>query len=215
MLLLGLAAAVAGCSTTGGGADQPTRGAASVHVPIVTRADYALDLNAADGGLSGTEGARLDGWFRGLDLGFGDRIFVDGDYSGAARQDIARIAGNYGLMVANGAPASAGRVAPGNVRVVVSRSRAEVPGCPDWSLPSSPSTTGEMMSNYGCAYNASLAAQIANPEDLIRGQDGLAYSDAEAGGRAVNLYRQWPLTAVIEGQTTRPLKNSTTSRRAQ
>ena len=40
------------------------RGVAAVNVPVVTRADYALDAAAPDGSLSPSEAARLDAWFR-------------------------------------------------------------------------------------------------------------------------------------------------------
>ncbi|HVL30398.1 MAG TPA: CpaD family pilus assembly lipoprotein, partial [Sphingomicrobium sp.] len=113
-----LASAVAGCKTTT--FDQPTRGMAAVNAPVVTRNDFAMDLAAPDGSLAPSEEARLDGWFRGLGLGYGDSIYVDGDYAGAARADVARVAGRYGLMVNAGAPVTAGSIQPGTVRVVVS-----------------------------------------------------------------------------------------------
>ncbi len=86
-----LASAVAGCKTTT--VNQPTRGMAAVNAPVVTRSDFAMDVAAPDGTLPSSEEARLDGWFRGLGLGYGDTIFVDGDYSGSARAELARIAG--------------------------------------------------------------------------------------------------------------------------
>jgi len=63
IILLGLVSTLAACQTPGVVADRPAKGLASVNVPVVTRADYALDLSAPDGTLSPSEAARLDSWF--------------------------------------------------------------------------------------------------------------------------------------------------------
>src|SRR5215213_6339983 len=144
--LLALATALAGCVTP----DPASRGVASVNVPVVTRADYALDLSAPGGSLPSSEAGRLDGWFRSLQLGYGDSIYVDGADGYAAKADVARVASQYGLLVSNGAPVTAGAMQLGTVRVVVSRARASVPGCPNWSVPAQPNLQNATMSNYGC-----------------------------------------------------------------
>jgi len=190
--LLALATALAGCTH-----DRPTeamRGVASVNVPVVSRADYIFDAAAPDGSLGPAEEARLDAWFRSLQLGYGDSIYVDGGYSDAARADVGRVAGRYGMLVSNGAPVTAGAVAPGSVRVVVSRTKASVPNCPNWSVPSQPNLENATMSNFGCAVNGNLAAMIANPEDLVHGREGNGLSDATTASRAIGLYRTTPPT---------------------
>jgi len=169
--------------------DQPDRGMAAVNVPVVSRSDYALDVAAPDGSLPSSEAARLDAWFRSLQLGYGDSIYVDGAYSDAARNDVARVAGQYGLLLSNGAPVTQGTVPPGSVRVVVSRTRAEVPNCPNWSLPASPNYNNRSMSNFGCAVSSNTAAMMANPEDLVHGREGSSVVDANTATRGVSLYR--------------------------
>ena len=193
LILLGLAASVAGCSTATP-AGQLARGVESVNVPVVTRADYAFDVAAPDGSLPSSEAGRLDAWFRSLDLGYGDAIYVDGPYSAAARNDVARVAGNYGLMVSAGAPITVGMVAPGTVRVVVSRTRASVPNCPNWSRPGAPSGANEMMSNFGCAVNSNLATMVANPSDLVYGREGSGVGDTKTAIKALQFYRAAPPT---------------------
>ena len=191
LALLGVVATLAGCSTANQ-AQNLNRGVESVNVPVVTRADYAFDVAAPDGSLPSTEAGRLDAWFRGLDLGYGDSVYVDGPYAAAARDDVARVAGNYGLMVSAGAPVTVGMVAPGTVRVVVSRTRASVPNCPNWSRPGAPSTANEMMSNFGCGVNSNLAAMIANPEDLVHGREGSGVGDNRTAVKALQYYRSAP-----------------------
>jgi pilus assembly protein CpaD len=186
--LLVVAAALTGCSYTPH--DLPDRGLAAVNVPVVTRAEYVFDAAAPDGSLAPGEAARLNAWFSGLDLGYGDSIYVDGLYADAARSDVAQVAGSYGMMVGAGAPVTSGAVVPGTVRVVVSRSRATVPYCPNWSVPAQPNYNNRTMSNFGCSVNSNLAAMVANPEDLVHGREGSAVGDALTSAKAVGSYRR-------------------------
>jgi pilus assembly protein CpaD len=193
LLLLALSTALAGCQTAVG-RDLPDRGVASVNIPVVTTADYVFDAAAPGGALGQGEADRLNGWFQGLGLGYGDSVYVDGAYVPAAREQVARIAGQYGLLVSDSAPVTQGVVPPGGVRVVVSRRRAEVPGCPNWNRASEPDFANRSSSNYGCAVNSNLAAQIADPVDLLHGREGSATVDAATGTKAVQLYRAAPPT---------------------
>src|SRR6185369_16280615 len=138
------------------------------------------------------ETERLNGWFQGLGVGFGDTIYVDGAYGSPAASQVAQVAGRYGMMVQPGAPVTEGVVQPGTVRVVVSRRRAEVPGCPNWSRPAQPNFENKNLSNYGCGVNSNLAAMVADPVDLLRGRDGTGVSDAVTAAKAVGLYRTRP-----------------------
>ena len=168
---------------------EPTRGLDSVNVPVVTRSDYMFDAAAPDGTLAPGEQARLDAWFGGLNLGYGDNIFVDGAYADGARLDVARVASGYGMLLSNGSPVAQGVVASGTVRVVVSRTRASVPSCPNWTKPSQPNWRNHTMSNYGCGVNSNMAAMIADPNDLVWGREGSSYGNADTATRAIRSYR--------------------------
>ena len=72
---------------------------------------------------------------------------------------------------------------------MVSRTRAVVPNCPNWSVPAQPNYGNLSLSNLGCAVNANLAAMVANSEDLVRGQDG-GLTDSYTATRAVDSYRK-------------------------
>lgn len=202
--LLIAAAAVAGCSYHPD-VNTAARGVEPVNVPVVSHTEYAFDVAAPGGSLASNEKARLDAWFRGLGLGYGDSIYVDSG-SAEARHDVAQVAGNYGMLIESGVPATAGAVPPGMVRVVVSRARAEVPGCPNWRDPSEPNYNNRSMSNFGCGVNSNLAMQVANPEDLLHGREGASAIDSETATKAIVMYRNWPLTALQEGQLKRPFK---------
>jgi len=191
LVLIALACtALAGCNTP----DVPSKGVAAVNVPVVTTTDYMFDAATPNGSLAADEAARLSGWFQGLGVGYGDAIFVDGPDAAAARTQVAGIAGHYGMLVSPGAPVTVGLVPPGTLRVVVSRRRAEVPGCPNWSVQSQPNWDNASMSNYGCSVNSNLAAMVADPADLLHGREGTGVGDTITAAKAVQLYRTAPPT---------------------
>ena len=189
LLILALGSALAGCNTP----DVPEAGVATINVPVVTTAEYVFDASAPGGTLASGESERLNGWFQGLRLGYGDAVYVEGGDSGARRQ-VAQLVGRYGILVQDGAPVTAGAVGPDAVRVVVSRRRAEVPGCPNWSTPSEATYENRSMSTFGCAVNSNFAAMVADPVDLIHGREAGDVTDTAAAVKAVDLYRSKPAT---------------------
>jgi pilus assembly protein CpaD len=190
-----LALTVSACGTL-------NRGVESVHQPVVSRTNYVYDM---PGSLTSDDTTRLNDWFDSLNVGYGDRISVDAP-SGAlgARGEVAALAAQRGLLLDNKAPITPGEILPGNVRVIVTRSKAEVPGCPDWSRESQPDFSGSSMSNFGCATNSNLAAMVANPEDLVRGQASQG-SDSQTTTKAIRQYRTTPPTGTkgLEQQDTK------------
>ena len=162
----------------------------SVKQPVVERTNYALDLRADSTGLPVTEQQRLVDWFDSLDLGYGDRVSIDDVGAGAAvREDVASLAGRYGLMLSDGAPVTAGYVDPGNIRVVVTRSRAYVPGCPDWSAQLSVYNDNATAPGFGCAINSNIAAMVADPEHLLKGAAGTGETVVMSSNKAISTYR--------------------------
>lgn len=185
--LVALSLAVSACGGTA------NRGLSSVHQPVVSRADYTFDLGAGNGGIGGVETGRLANWFDALQLGYGDRVSVDlpGGYdSSGAREQVAAVAARYGLLLQDTPPVTSGDVPAGAVRVIVSRLKATVPGCPDRSRSMEINFNNHTDSNYGCATNSNLAAMIANPEDLIQGQTGDGTGGAVASSKAIRAYRE-------------------------
>jgi len=184
---------VAGCASQPRGGLTPLNNTSlySLHQPVVERTNFVFDLNTDANGVSDAELERLAAWFDSIELRYGDRLSIDdgGSYDAAAQADVARLLGEYGLALQEGAPVTQGAVAPGQVRVVASRSSASVEGCPSWGDPGieSPTRTG---SNYGCSVNSNLAAMIANPDDLIRGRDGTNAGSGTTAGRAIRAYRE-------------------------
>lgn len=186
-IALSLGLALSACNT----AVPKNRTLYSVKQPVVERANYTLDLAASDAGLSIPEQGRLADWFRSMDLRYGDRVAVeDGTASAAVREDVAAIAGRHGLLISDGAPVTEGYVEPGNVRVVVTRSRAYVPGCPDWSEKIADYGDNQTAPGFGCAVNGNMAAMIADPEHLLRGATGTGETVIMSSTKAIQTYRE-------------------------
>ncbi|KQM30618.1 CpaD family pilus assembly lipoprotein [Sphingomonas sp. Leaf10] len=185
ILALGTAIAVAGCSGTA------NRGVESVHQPVVTRAAYAFDVAAGPGGLAPGERARLAGWLETMRLRYGDEIGIDGaaDDAGVAA-DVAAEAARVGLLLADAVPPTPGAIAPGTIRVVVSRMTASVPGCPDTSRTYQPNFDAHTSSDFGCAINSNLAAMVARPGDLVLGQSAPGTTDTMVNSKAVGALRR-------------------------
>ncbi|MES2753220.1 MAG: CpaD family pilus assembly lipoprotein [Pseudomonadota bacterium] len=178
------AAMLGGCSSY--------RGLESRHQPVVSRTDYVFDVASNGYGLAGGESARLAGWLASLRVGYGDTVSVDDPVnSSGARQEVAAQAASRGLLLSDTAPVTAGPVAPGTLRVVVSRATARVPGCPDFfGEDHGTNFDAHTSANYGCGSNATLAAMVANPVDLVRGQPGANTLDPATSTKAIDAYRK-------------------------
>lgn len=179
---------LAGCA----GTTPQYRGLETAHQPVVTRTDFVFDMTTEDGRVPSSELQRLADWLSTLHLGYGDKVAFD-DPAGAssmARRDVAAVVARYGLFLADTVPVSATPAAPGTVRVTISRTTAEVPGCPDTHDTGNFNFNSHTSSNYGCATSSNLAAMIAQPEDFVRGQRGSTTSDPATGTRAIQSLRR-------------------------
>src|SRR5262245_1208764 len=185
-LVLSLGLAVTAC----GGI--PTNGSLeSLHQPVVERSTYVLDVTTGPGGLSPSEQRRLGGWFDAMDLRYGDRIYIDDPLSSSeTRVAVESLAGRHGMLVSEDAPVTAGYVNAGTARVIVARSKASVPGCPDWSNRSDANPLNATNANYGCAVNSNLASMIADPEHLIKGADTTGNTAVMSSNKAIESYRE-------------------------
>lgn len=184
-IALSLGLMLAGC-----GGMPTNRSLESVHQAIVERTNYTLDVTTGPGGLSIPEQRRLAGWFEAMDLRYGDRISIDDPLgSGATRAAVEAVVARHGLLVGDEAPVTAGVLNAGTARIVLTRSSASVPGCPDWSAKSDSNLLNATSSNYGCASNANLAAMVADPEHLIHGAKSTGQTVLMRSNKAIETYR--------------------------
>jgi pilus assembly protein CpaD len=182
-LTLGLA--VAGC------AGMPTNTSLySNKQPVVERTNFTFDVATNTTGLTISEQQRLNGWFEAMDLRYGDRIAIeDPSENPAVASAVNQLAGRYGLIVSSAAPATQGFLEPGQARIVISRTTASVPGCPDWSAKSDSNYLNASSPGYGCAVNSNMAAMIADPQDLLEGKKPDSESVIPTGNKAIKTLR--------------------------
>jgi pilus assembly protein CpaD len=125
-----------------------------------------------------------------MNLRYGDRVAIDGALpSDAVRADVAAMAARHGLLLSDGAPITSGYVDPGMVRVVVTRSRAYVPGCPDWTDKMASNLDNSTSDGFGCAVNGNLAAMVADPQHLLHGAEGTGETVVMSSTKAIETYR--------------------------
>ncbi|WP_277979227.1 CpaD family pilus assembly lipoprotein [Sphingomonas phyllosphaerae] len=197
---LALAVPLAGCNSY--------RGVESIHQPVVSRSDYALDVQTTPAGLASGEPERLRGWLDALRVSYGDIVTLDqgGTENDGARADVTAIAGRYGLRLAEAAPLAGAAVAPGTARVTVSRTTAAVTSCTPQSNRGILNFDSHTSGDYGCAVNGNLAAMVANPSDLVRGVADSGGYDNVTGGKAVSARRRAALTggggAAVKSEST-------------
>ncbi|HEX7853483.1 MAG TPA: CpaD family pilus assembly lipoprotein [Sphingobium sp.] len=195
LLLLGTALALA--MTPGAPAlakaKPGTRGVEAPNQPVVQRTDFVFDTTP-DGysGLSPDERRRVIDWFNAIDLGYGDRVALVGDGAYApsgVSNAVSDLVGQYGLLLAERAPATVAAAPSGAIRIVVSRATASVPGCPDWSHQNEGDFVGGLTREYGCGVNGNLAAMVADPEDLVRGRETRSPLRTATSSRAIKALR--------------------------
>lgn len=163
----------------------------STKQPVVERTNFTLDVETTASGLPISEQQRLNGWFETMNLRYGDRIAIENpSQNPAVTNAIRELAGRYGLIISDVAPATPGMLQPGQARVVITRSSASVPGCPDWSAKSDMNYTNAMSPNYGCAVNSNLAAMVADPQDLLEGKKGSGETLIATSNKAIATYRE-------------------------
>lgn len=181
----------AGLALSACGGMPTNRSVESVNQPVVERTNYALDISTGSGGLTFPEQRRLAGWFEAMDLRYGDRISIDDPLNSAATRAVVEVlASRHGLILSENAPTTAGYVNAGTARVVVTRSKAVVPDCPNWKAKSDVNLGNALSTNYGCAVNSNMAAMIANPEDLIKGADSTGNTVIMSSTKAIDAYRE-------------------------
>lgn len=188
-------AATLGLALSACGGTPENRFLDSVNQPVVERTSMALEVDTAYDGLTVSEQQRVEGWFEAMNLRFGDRVAVN-DPSGntATFEAVEQLAARHGILVSADGALADGSVPQGRARIVVTRSTAAVPDCPNWSAKSSINYDNAAYPNYGCAVNSNLAAMVANPEDLIQGQQGTGGTVVLTSTKAIDSYREQDTT---------------------
>ncbi|MEM8799616.1 MAG: CpaD family pilus assembly lipoprotein [Pseudomonadota bacterium] len=153
-------------------------------------------LDDRSGEISGPEYESMFGFLTLQQVGFQDRVFLDdpNDNGRSSRLKTMRKAlGNYGIVLeADGPPI--GKAPPaGTVRLVIERHLVRAPSCPNWSQPANRTFQNAQSSNFGCAAVTNIGQMVANPQELVRGQDTRTSNPVQST-RAVGLNNTRQLT---------------------
>lgn len=172
-------------------AGKHEHGLEPAHQPVVERTDFVFDVpGSGNGELDKADERRLTAWFDALGLRYGDHVSFSGAGGLAGvRDSVNDVVARYGLLTEGAAPVTAGDPPAGSLRVVVSRSKASVPGCPNWTDRSQADLVGAQSSNYGCAMASNMAAMIADPQDLVQGRTTSTDLRTATGSRAIQTYQ--------------------------
>ncbi len=191
-LIVTLALALAGC---GGLPRNATL--YSPHQPEVSHTSLSLDLPASADGLAPAQTRQLAEWFTAMDLRYGDAVTVaDPQERKASLAAVADVVAGFGLAQTSPAPIPGGTnsVAPGTLRVIITRAHAHVAHCPDWSGNAASNPRNATSTNYGCATYSNLAAMVANPDDLLHGATATGHTGSMSAEKAIAAWRMAPPT---------------------
>lgn len=200
-LLAVLAAALlAGCAKR----DSITVGAVpddyrTNHPIVISENVEVLDIpvGVGQGGMTGDQRASLEGFLAGYDRNSAPVLTIMVP-AGSANEVVAGyVAGELAhVIVRNGVPdyristvryqAEAGAAAP--IRVAYTAMKASAGKCGRWPADLTEDSENRHYANFGCSYQNNLAAQIANPADLL-GPRKPTEIDAEQRMEVIDRYR--------------------------
>lgn len=173
------------------------------HPIMISQQDRSLDIpvGASDRDMTRAQKESLLGFLEGYDRAAASVVTISvptGSANEIAAQSAAR--GLAKVAAANGVrrdriafisyDAGAGDIAA-PVRVTYSAMRAHTDKCGRWSADIADTTENKHYTNFGCSYQNNLAAQIANPNDLL-GPRQQTPVDATRRGVVIDGYRKAP-----------------------
>ena len=149
------------------------------HPIVVSESQKKIDIpvGASDSGLSAVQRVAVDGFIADYDAGSGAVVTMLVP-SGSANQAAASLVAARMASRLSAAGVPGGRIlqqsyeasqygdsAP--IRLVYSKMQAKTDQCGRWPADLMDTTDNRHWTNFGCSYQNNLAAQIANPADLL------------------------------------------------
>lgn len=173
------------------------------HPIMISQQDKTLDIpvGASDRGITRAQSQSLLGFLDGYDRSAASVLTISVPSGSAneiaaqgAAQSFAKVAATNGVRRDRIAfisyDASAADVAA-PVRLTYSAMRAHTDKCGRWSADIADTSDNKHSTNFGCSYQNNLAAQIANPTDLL-GPRQQTPVDATRRGVVIDGYRKVP-----------------------
>ena len=195
LFLLCPAALLGACATPSGGKGPPPITPTERYVVTASQTPEQIAFAAHAEGLSAGQRNALKSFVAGWNDSGGGSIHISAPAEGGEIARRSAWAIKAGLEQLGVTPASVEIAAyhaesPGApVLIVYQRWTAEVPRCNTGWTSLTATRNNETQKNFGCALNANLAAQVANPRDLVRPRD-MDPSDAARRGVVTDKYRR-------------------------
>lgn len=202
VLAIAVAALLAGCAKR----DSITVGAVpddyrTTHPIVIAEKVQKIDLpvGAGDRGMTGSQRATLLGFLDGYDKSAAPALTISIP-SGSANEIAATAAGRDFAKLAIASGISRNRIAvttyqsvsaeaSAPIRVAFVSVKAQTDKCGRWPEDLLETSENKHYADFGCSYQNNLAAQMANPADLI-GPRKQSDIDAENRGEVIDVYRQ-------------------------
>ncbi|RWB99442.1 MAG: pilus assembly protein CpaD [Mesorhizobium sp.] len=202
VLAVAVAALLAGCANR----DSITVGAVpddyrTNHPIVIAEKNQKIDLpvGAGDRGMTGSQRDTLLGFLDGYDKSAAPTLTISIP-SGSANEIAATAAGRDFARLAIASGISRNRIvittyqsvsaeASAPIRVAYVLVKAQTDRCGRWPEDLMQTSENKHYADFGCSYQNNLAAQIANPTDLL-GPRKQSDIDAENRGAVVDVYRQ-------------------------
>ncbi|AZO34565.1 pilus assembly protein CpaD [Mesorhizobium sp. M2A.F.Ca.ET.037.01.1.1] len=200
-LAVALAASLAGCanrdSITVGSIPDDYR---TTHPIVIAEKNQKIDLpvGAGDRGMTGAQRDALLGFLDGYDKSAAPALTIampagsaNEVAAQAAGRDFARLAMKAGVKrdrIVMTSYQSAVPEASAPVRVAFVAVRAQTDKCGRWPDDLTETSDNKHYADFGCSYQNNLAAQVANPNDLI-GPRKQSEIDAENRSAVIDVYR--------------------------
>jgi pilus assembly protein CpaD len=202
VLAVAVAALLAGCAKR----DSITVGAVpddyrTNHPIVIAEKNEKIDLpvGAGDRGMTGSQRDTLLGFLDGYDKSAAPALTISIP-SGSANEIAATAAGRDFARLAIASGISRNRIvmttyqsvsaeASAPIRVAYVSVKAQTDRCGRWPEDLLQTSENKHYADFGCSYQNNLAAQMANPADLI-GPRKQSDIDAENRGNVIDVYRQ-------------------------
>ena len=209
ILAIAIAASLAGCAKR----DSITVGAIpddyrTTHPIVIAEKNQKIDLpvGAGDRGMTGFQRDTLLGFLDGYDKSAAPSLTIAVPVGSAnelaataAGRDFARLAVASGISrnrIVMTTYQSASVEASAPVRVAYISTKAQTDKCGRWPEDMLQSSENKHYADYGCSYQNNLAAQMANPADLL-GPRKQTPIDAERRGVVIDGYRKAPFFSPV------------------
>ena len=172
----------------------------TTHPIVIAEKNQKIDLpvGAGDRGMTGAQRDALLGFLDGYDKSAAPTLTIATPFgsanqaaAAAASRDFARLAVAAGVKrnrIVMTSYQSAVPEASAPVRVAFVAVRAQTDRCGRWPDDLLQTSENKHYADFGCSYQNNLAAQVANPNDLL-GPRKQSDIDAENRGAVIDVYR--------------------------